>query len=70
MRHTAWLFMGGGLLYHRDDINGRPCEQVVLPTSKRDKALELAHDSPWGCHFSRKTTKQRIKSEFLWPTMI
>ncbi|XP_040061897.1 uncharacterized protein LOC120836874 [Ixodes scapularis] len=66
---THGMVVREGLLYHKDDVDGRHCEQVVLPASRREKVLELAHDSPWGGHFSQKKTKKRIKGAFFWPTM-
>ncbi|XP_042148076.1 uncharacterized protein LOC121836861 [Ixodes scapularis] len=66
---THGMVVREGLLYHKDDVDGRPCEQAVLPASRREKVLELAHDSPWGGHFSQKKTKKRIKGAFFWPTM-
>lgn len=66
---THGMFIEGELLYHADQISRRKCRQLVLPKSRRAEVLKLAHDSPWGGHFSQKKTKQRVKSAFYWPTV-
>ncbi|XP_064470511.1 uncharacterized protein LOC135384989 [Ornithodoros turicata] len=58
-----------GLLYHNDRTDYGDCRQLVLPISRRNEVLTLAHDSPWGGHFSQKKTKQRVKSAFYWPSV-
>lgn len=45
-------------------------QQAVLPKARRSEILALAQDMPCGVHFSQKKTKQRIRSEFFWPTMV
>ncbi|KAH7955875.1 hypothetical protein HPB52_004831 [Rhipicephalus sanguineus] len=48
-----------GLLFHRELLNGRQCNQLVLPETRRREVLELAHDAPCGGHFSGKKMKER-----------
>lgn len=36
-----------GLLCHKDEVVGRPCNQLVLPEPKRADVLCVAHDSGW-----------------------
>lgn len=56
-----------GLLFHRDEIAGRSCLQLVLPEQRRKEVLCLAHDSTWAGHLGEKKTLQRIKGAFFWP---
>ncbi|XP_064475345.1 uncharacterized protein LOC135389211 [Ornithodoros turicata] len=58
-----------GLLYHNDCMDFGNCRQLVIPASRRREVLTIAHDSPWGGHFSYKKTKQRVKSAFYWPSV-
>lgn len=56
-----------GLLFHRDEVAGRPCVQLVLPEQHRSEVLRLAHDSTWASHLGEKKTLQMIKGAFFWP---
>lgn len=67
---THGMIIEHALLFHREQLeDGKICRQLVLPRSRRDEVLKLAHDMPCGGHFSEKKTKQRIKGAFFWPTM-
>lgn len=61
------MFLSNKLLYHRDSIAGTRVDQLVLPRSKREEVLPLAHESLWGRHLGPKKTKARIKNSFYWP---
>ncbi|XP_064483024.1 uncharacterized protein LOC135395866 [Ornithodoros turicata] len=67
---THGMVIEGGLLYHEEKNDLGVCKQLVLPTGRRKEVLSLAHDSPWGGHFSMKKTKQRVKSAFYWPSVV
>jgi hypothetical protein len=54
-----------GLLYHRDKILGQTVDRLVLPATRRQAVLSLAHDTS---HVSAKRTRERIKPTFHWPT--
>lgn len=44
-------------------------KQLVLPFEKRQRVLELRHDSVWAGHLGERKTKSRIKASFYWPGM-
>ena len=44
-------------------------EQIVLPTSYRDRVLKLAHSVLTAGHLGREKTAQRILRRFFWPTL-
>lgn len=56
-----------GLLYHKENLLGQPVMQLVLPKSRRQEVLRLAHESNWGGHLGFRKTKARIKYTFYWP---
>ncbi|XP_064455129.1 uncharacterized protein LOC135366379 [Ornithodoros turicata] len=58
-----------GALYHREKIPGRMVRQLVLPQSRRNEVLLLAHDSPWGGHLGLRKTLARVKANFYWPDL-
>lgn len=66
---THGMFTEGELLFHRELLNGRQCYQLVLPETRRNEVLVLAHDVPSGGHFSGGKAKERVRSAFSWPTM-
>jgi hypothetical protein len=61
----AWI---DGVLYHYDSIAGQTVQQLVLPTSRRNEILIMAHDK-CGLHKGRKKTSERIRYSFFWPKM-
>ncbi|XP_040079704.1 uncharacterized protein K02A2.6-like [Ixodes scapularis] len=61
------MFLSNELLYHRDSIAGTKVDQLVLPRSKREEVLQLAHESLWGGRLGPKKTKARTKYSFYWP---
>lgn len=67
---THGMIVEDGLLFHEEKNDRGACKQLVLPKSRRAEVLALAHDSPWGGHFSGKKTKQRVKSAFYWPSVV
>lgn len=66
---THGMFVRDGLLFHRDEFEGKSCKEIVLPSKWWRSALELAHDTPCGGHISQRKTKQRTRNAFFWPTM-
>jgi hypothetical protein len=58
------FFSKDGLLYRRETIAGQPCEQLVLPISRREQVPRLAHDT-FGGHVGVRNTKERIRFKFL-----
>jgi hypothetical protein len=62
------FYLREGLLYKHETIVGEACEQLVLPLSRRDQVLQLAHDTCGG-HMGVKNTKERIRLSFFWPTL-
>lgn len=43
--------------------------QIVVPTSLRDKVLELAHSNPAAGHLGMIKTKARLSQHFFWPSL-
>lgn len=66
---THGMLVENGLLFHKEEVDGRSCKQLVLPENRRKEVLRLAHDSACAGHFSQKRTKQRIKASFFWPSL-
>ncbi|GFY54316.1 retrovirus-related Pol polyprotein from transposon 412 [Trichonephila inaurata madagascariensis] len=44
-------------------------KQVVLPTSKREEVMRVAHKIPLAGHLGESKTKERIKYSFFWPKL-
>jgi len=61
--------ISGGVLYHKDKVEGQPICQLCVPESKRVQILKLAHDSVFGCHLGERKTRERIRLSFYWPRM-
>lgn len=59
----------GGLLFHRETLDGKACTKLVLLQEHRREVLTLAHDAPNRWALSEKRTKQHIHSTFFWPTL-
>ena len=57
------------LLYRKTVISGLELKQLVLPTEKRQKVIEFAHDSQWAMHMGYHKTLLRIQAHFFWPGM-
>ena len=64
-----YFFEEGDILYHRGTCGVESVNQLVLPTTKRKLAIQLAHDSILGNHMSSKKTLHRLTSVFFWPTI-
>ncbi|GBL99975.1 Retrovirus-related Pol polyprotein from transposon 17.6, partial [Araneus ventricosus] len=56
-----------GILLHTEWICGERVQQIVLPKSKREYVLRMAHELPLAGHLGEQKTKQRIKYSFFWP---
>jgi hypothetical protein len=52
-------------LYHRDKIVGQTVDRLMLPATRRQAVLSLAHDTS---HVSAKRTQELIQPTFHWPT--
>jgi hypothetical protein len=61
-------FLRDGLLHKQEKIQGQLFEPLVLPVSRRQQVLKLAHDTV-GAHMGVSNTKVRIKMSFCWPTI-
>lgn len=66
---THGMIVIDGLLYHKDNVAGMPCNKLVLAQPKQADVLRLAHDSGWAGHLGKKKTLQRIKTAFFWPAV-
>lgn len=58
-----------GLLIHLETVGGEKIQQVLLPKSKRQYVLKMAHEVSLAGHLGEQKTKQRIKYSFFWPNM-
>ena len=47
--------------------SGKEVRQLVVPSSLRDKTMEIADDSFVGGHIGIKKTSNKILSDFFWP---
>lgn len=68
-RHKGNLYYKNNLLHRRDKIAGQLVEQLVLPDGRRQSSLRLAHDTPYGAHMAVKSTCNRLRYNFWWPTI-
>jgi len=57
------------VLYHKDEVEGKPICQLCVPEGKRVQILKLAHDSVFGCHLGERRTRERVILSFYWPRM-
>jgi hypothetical protein len=62
------FFVKNDLLYHYDSVLGERCEQLCLPSIRRNQVLRLAHET-YGAHMGARNTKSRIRYSFYWPTL-
>ncbi|CAL1288217.1 unnamed protein product [Larinioides sclopetarius] len=58
-----------GLIFHKDKILSEPVAQLVLPRSRVENVMKLAHESVFGGHMGVRKTKERIRYNFYWPNM-
>jgi len=56
------------LLYHKGVVMGQTVLQLVVPKSRRDHVLEIAHNN-FGGHMASRKTRERIEYTFYWPTL-
>ena len=52
------------LLYHQNKVEGKMVSQLCVSKCRRDKVLELAHDSIFGGHMGERKTRERIRLSF------
>ena len=60
--NKAGYFLKNDLLFHKEKLFDREFINLVVPTCRRQQVLSMAHDT---CHFSGKTTYERIISSGL-----
>ncbi|XP_035223264.1 uncharacterized protein LOC118196013 [Stegodyphus dumicola] len=53
-------------LFHKDKILGESVGQLVVPKSRREEVLQLAHCSVFSGHMGVKKTVERIRYSFYW----
>ena len=63
--HLAKLNKGGyfikdDLLFHKDKVEGLNVDQLVIPSSRREQIIDLAHKTLTGGHCRVQRTRQRI----------
>lgn len=58
-----------GVLYHCDKVESQPVSQLCVPMCKRNRVMQLAHDSVLGGHLGERKTRERIRLSFYWPNM-
>ncbi|XP_040069606.1 uncharacterized protein LOC120842535 [Ixodes scapularis] len=66
---THGMFVKDGLLFHREEVNGKLVKQLVLSLEKRPKVLEMGHGSMRAGHLRERKTKARVMMSFYWPGM-
>lgn len=57
------------LLYCVAERQGELKELIVLPRSKTEMVLHLAHSHPFAGYLAAENTLQRIRDHFHWPGM-
>ncbi len=63
---NGYSWSDNGLLVHKSmDEAGNECVKLVLPQSKRAKALRLAHDNT--AHIGVRGMRRMLGSRFVWP---
>jgi transposase InsO family protein len=66
-RSKGGYFLRDHLLYRHERLFGRCVEMLVVPKSRRENILHLAHDTS---HQAMKKTRDRIRVSLLtWPTL-
>ena len=57
-----------GVLHRKTtDQSGNPYLQLVLPQTRRQQALQVAHSSPLAGHVGSNRTKYKLLKNFYWP---
>ena len=65
----GYSFVKGVLVHTTTDELHDDIVRIVVPNTKRQKVLELAHSHLLAGHFGRKKTYARLSAKFLWPRM-
>ena len=70
-KHASAQYLLQEELLYRKYITDTDCLlQLVLPSSLRSSVLKLAHDSIVGGHMGIARTRQRVLSDFYWPSLL
>ncbi len=64
---TPHFVVQNGLLYCVAQRRGEEVKLLVVPRSKTETMLELAHSHPMAGHLGAQNTAQRIRDRFHWP---
>ncbi len=64
---TPHFVVQNGLLYCVAQRRGEEVKLLVVPCSKTETILELAHSHPMAGHLGAQNTAQRIRDRFHWP---
>ncbi len=64
---TPHFVVQNGLLYCVAQRRGEEVKLLVVPRSKTETILELAHSHPMAGHLGAQNTAQRIRDRFHWP---
>lgn len=66
-----YYYMSDGVLMHHmvDEKRNHEANQLVLPSTLRNRILYLAHDIPASGHLGITKTKARLWPHFYWPRM-
>ena len=67
---TAEFYVENNILYRRYKKSGSSLTQVVLPTTLIKTVLRLSHDVPMAGHMGVARTKERVLSNFFWPSVV
>ena len=69
VKRAIYGFENGVLVQSTSDGLGDKVQRVVVPMSRRQHVLQLAHSNLVAGHFGFKKTFARISRHFLWPRM-
>ncbi len=64
---TPHFVVQNGLLYCIAQRRGEEAKLLVVPRSKTETVIELAHSHPMAGHLGAQNTIQRIRDRFHWP---
>ncbi len=64
---TPHFVVQNGLLYCIAQRRGEEAKLLVVPRSKTETVMELAHSHPMAGHLGAQNTIQRIRDRFHWP---
>uniref|UniRef100_A0A8C8RYW9 Gypsy retrotransposon integrase-like protein 1 n=1 Tax=Pelusios castaneus TaxID=367368 RepID=A0A8C8RYW9_9SAUR len=67
LREWPKLFLSKGVLYRKAQRRGENIEQLVIPYTHRDRALEGIHDEMG--HLGTERTLELARDRFYWPRM-